>query len=79
MKQKLEKIISKLYVDGVYKGNSARTITIYGEEHKLDAIAKEVGIELPDASKAKKTVNTTEEDSYADMEQSQPKGDSKES
>ena len=43
MKQKLERIISRLYVDGVYKGNSARTITIYGEEHKLDAIAKEIG------------------------------------
>jgi hypothetical protein len=79
MKQKLERIISRLYVDGVYKGNSARTITIYGEEHKLDAIAKEVGIELPDAKKGKKVVNTVEdiqEQEHADMERPHSDGDS---
>lgn len=78
----VEKIIDRLYVDGVYTGNSARTITIYGETHKLDAIAKQLGIELPDAKNSKKVVNTVEdiqEKEDADMERTQPGGDSSES
>ena len=79
---KIQQIIEKQYVDGVYVGNSSRTITIYGEVHKIDAIAKEVGIELPDAKKGKKQVNITEdiqETENADMEQPQQLRDSKKS
>ena len=65
--------------DGEWTGNKDRTILVDGEEHNLDDYAKQHGIELPSDKKPKKTVNTKEEESYADMEQSHLEGDSKES
>ena len=73
IKTKLQGVIDTLYVDGVYVGNSSRTVTIYGETHKLDAIAKEVGIELPKVQKPVKQVNTKEEQ-HADMDKALDEG-----
>lgn len=65
--------------DGEWTGNKDRIILVDGEEHNLDDYAKQHGIELPSGKKPKKTVNTKEEDSYADMEKPLDSGDPKES
>lgn len=70
----MEHKILKLFKDGVWQGNPDRTVTINGEKHDLDEWAKAHGIDLPDAKKTKKQVN-----SYADMGQTSDEGSDKES
>ena len=60
----------RLFVDGVWTGHADRTISIAGEKHDMDEYAKEHGIELPDAKKSKKTINTDVEEKHEDMERS---------
>ena len=72
----------RLYINGEWTGNTDRAIRVNGVTHDLDTYAKEHGIELPDAKKAKKQINTTkdiQEEEYADMEQSHNSGDTEES
>ena len=62
----------------VDKGYNEETVTVYGKRYNLIDIAKEHGITLPHAKKAKKQVNTTEdiqEEEYADMGQTYDQGD----
>jgi len=61
-------------------GHDGETVTIYGEQHNIHELAKEHGIELPKAKKAKKQVNITEdiqEEEHADMEQPSDEGHTK--
>ena len=76
----------RLYVDGVWTGKADRTITVQeGKDvvkYDLDEYAKQHGIELPDAKKGKKAVNTIEdiqEKEDADMGSTQSEGSAKES
>ena len=72
----------RLYINGEWTGNTDRAIRVNGVTHDLDTYAKEHGIELPDAKKAKKQVNTTEdikEEEHADMGQTFDSGDTEES
>jgi hypothetical protein len=58
-------------------GHSGETVTIYGEQYNTHELAKEHGIELPKAKKAKKQVNITEdiqEEEHADMGEPSDKG-----
>lgn len=74
IKAKLQAVIDK--------GYTGDTVTIYGEQYNTHELAKEHGIELPKAKKAKKQVNITEdiqEESDADMEETFDQGHSKES
>jgi hypothetical protein len=64
-----------LFVNGVWTGNPDRSISIAGVKHDMDEYAKQHGIELPDAKKSKKTINTDVEKKYEDMEQSLDSGD----
>lgn len=64
----------RLFVDGVWTGNEDRSIKVNGEWHDMDEYAKAHGIDLPDAKKTKKQVN-----SYADMEEQDHSGDTEES
>jgi hypothetical protein len=64
----------RLYIDGVWHGHPERLIKVNGVEHDLDEYAKAHGIELPDAKKTKKQVN-----SYADMDKQDDSGDTEES
>lgn len=60
----------RLYINGEWTGNPERTIRVNGVTHDLDTYAKQHGIELPDAKKAKKQVNITEDiqrEEHADM------------
>jgi len=66
--------ILKLFKDGVWTGHPDRTISINGEKHDLDEWAKAHGIDLPDAKKTKKQVN-----SYADMGKTSDEGHLEES
>jgi cytochrome b involved in lipid metabolism len=59
----------KLFVNGVWT-RPDRTIKVNGVEHDMDEYAKQHGIELPDAKKSKKTINTDVEDKHEDMERS---------
>ena len=65
----------RLYVDGVWTGSPDRTIRVDGVTHDLDEYAKAHGIDLPDAKKSKKTINTDiEEELHEDMERSHDTG-----
>lgn len=64
-----------LFIDGVWTGNADRTISIDGEKHDMDKYAKQHGINLPDAKKSKKTINTDVEEKHEDMEQSHDSAD----
>jgi hypothetical protein len=64
-----------LFVDGVWTGNADRSISINGEKHDLDEYAKAHGIELPDAKKSKKAINTDIEEKHEDMERSHDSAD----
>jgi hypothetical protein len=64
----------RLFVDGEWTGNSDRSISIAGVKHDLDEYAKAHGIDLPDAKKSKKTINTDVEVKDEDMERSHDTG-----
>jgi hypothetical protein len=65
----------RLFKDGVWTGNPDRSISINGEKHNLDEYAKAHGIELPDAKKSKKIINTDIEEKHEDLERSHDSGD----
>lgn len=65
----------RLYVDGKWTGNADRTIIVNGETHHLDEYAEAHGIQLPDAKKSKKTINTDIKEKHEDMERSHDAGD----
>jgi len=72
IKAKLQSIL-----DNGFEGD---TVYIYGEKYKTAEVAKEHGITLPHAKKAKKQVNTTEdikEEEYADMGKTLDEGHTK--
>lgn len=74
IKAKLQSVIDN--------GHSGETVTIYGEQYNTHELAKEHGIDLPKAKKAKKQVNINEdiqEERHADMEQTLDEGHTKES
>ena len=54
----------KLYKDGVWTGRADRMVTVAdGSTHSIDDLAKQHGLDLPDAgvkpaTKSKKTINT---------------------
>jgi len=63
-------------------GHDGDTVYIYGEKYNTAELAKEHGIDLPKAKKAKKQVNKTEdiqEQRHADMGETFDQGDTKES
>ncbi len=51
----------KLFVDGVWTGREDRMVRVNGEEHSIDDLAKEHGIELPEGKKPKTKVNSNED------------------
>lgn len=65
----------KLFVDGVWTGNPDRSISIAGVKHNMDEYAEAHGIELPDAKKSKKKINTDVEEKHEDLERSHDSGD----
>ena len=69
----------RLFVDGKWTGRDDRIVTLSdGTEHNIDDLAKEHGIELPDAKKSKKQINTDIEEEHGDLESSQHSGDPEE-
>jgi hypothetical protein len=74
-----EKLLNKMFKDGVWQGREDRVIVIAGVEHDLDEYAKQHSIVLPDSQpekKAKKEINTDVEDKgYGDMEEQTDEGD----
>jgi len=74
--------VLKLYKDGVWQGNPDRTIVLDGVKHNLDEWAASNNIDLPDAKKSKKKVNTDidiEEKDNGSLEQEHHEGHIKES
>jgi hypothetical protein len=65
----------QLFVDGKWTGKKDRSIKVDGVVHDMDEYAKSHGIELPDAKKSKKRINTDIEDKHEDMERSHDSGD----
>ena len=74
-----EKLLTRMYKDGVWQGREDRVIVICGVEHDLDEYAQEHDIVLPDSKgskKPKKEINTVVEDKgYGDMGQQVDEGD----
>jgi len=74
-----EKLLNKMFKDGVWQGREDRVINVNGVEHNLDEYAKEHDLVLPDSKahkKPKKEINTDVEDKrYGDMEQQDAGGD----
>jgi hypothetical protein len=76
--------VLRLYKNGKWQGNPDRTIVLDGVKHNLDEWAENNNIDLPDAKKHKKQVNTKKdkdlkEKSYGSMEQEHHEGHLKES
>jgi len=62
----------KLFVDGVWTGREDRMVRVNGEEHSIDDLAKEHGIELPEGKKPKRKVNSNEDIRHKDDEGDDP-------
>ena len=74
--------VLKLYKDGVWQGNPDRTIVLDGVKHNLDEWAASNNIDLPDAKKSKKKVNTDidiKEKDNGSLEQEHHEGHTEES
>ena len=74
--------VLKLYKDGVWQGKPDRTIMLDGVKHDLDEWAATNNIDLPDAKKSKKKVNTDidiEEKDNGSLEQEHDEGHTEES
>lgn len=74
--------VLKLYKDGVWQGKPDRTIMLDGVKHDLDEWAASNNIDLPDAKKSKKKVNTDidiEEKDNGSLEQEHDEGHTEES
>jgi len=65
----------RLFKNGVWTGKPDRSIKVSGVVYDMDEYAKEHGIELPDAKKSKKTINTDIEEKHEDLERSHDSGD----
>ena len=81
MEKQVHKIANRSIVNGKWIKDSY-DVVIGGETYDFRDLAKQHGIELPDAKKSKKAVNTIEdiqEKEDADMGSTQSEGSAKES
>ena len=75
MEKKIQQIAKRLHdSEGNWMGSKDKMVTINGEKHNFDDLAKQYNIDLPKASKPKAKVNKVEEERHADMGQTHTEG-----